>query len=186
MIAEAPKSTPSIDRARLHAVIEPIVSAHGAELCDFELKNENGWVLRIYVERLGAMAKRMSTKDAAIDLDLCSCIARDLSPVLDDNDPIPYRYHLEVGSPGVERPLRRVEDFVRFTGEKAKLKLRAGVAGHKVLVGKLGTVNGNILALEDGAKVYPVPLDDVVSARLVFEFGPAPKPVTSAKKKRKA
>jgi ribosome maturation factor RimP len=184
MHAEAPKSTPTIDRARLQAVIEPVVSAHGAELCDFELKNENGWVLRIYVERLGATANKLSTKEAAIDLDLCSNIARDLSPALDLADPIPYRYHLEVGSPGVERPLRKAEDYVRFAGEKAKLKLRAGVGGQKVLVGKLGAVNGNVLALEDGSKVYPVPLDDIVSARLVFEFGPTPKPVSSAKKKK--
>lgn len=192
MHAEAPKSTPiidRIDRARLVAVIEPIVSSHGAELCDFELKNENGWVLRIYVERLGAMAKKLSTKEAAIGLDLCSNIARDLSPALDEADPIPYRYHLEVGSPGVERPLRKTEDFVRFAGEKAKLKLRAGVAGQKVLVGKLGAVQkvdgSDVLTLEDGAKTYPVPLEDVVTARLVFEFGPTPKPVTSAKKKKR-
>lgn len=192
MHAEAPKSSPiidRIDRARLIAVIEPIVSSHGAELCDFELKNENGWVLRIYVERLGALAKKLSTKEAAIDLDLCSNIARDLSPALDEADPIPYRYHLEVGSPGVERPLRKTEDFVRFAGEKAKLKLRSGVAGQKVLVGKLGAVQkvdgSEVLTLEDGAKTYPVPLEDVVSARLVFEFGPTPKPVTSAKKKKR-
>lgn len=191
MHAEAPKSTPSIDRARLQAVIEPIVCAHGAELCDFELKNENGWVLRIYVERLGASEQRLSTKAAAIDLDLCSSIARDLSPALDDSDPIPHKYHLEVGSPGVERPLRKADDYVRFAGEKAKLRLRNGVAGQKVLVGKLGVVSGGVLTLEDGVKTYPVPLEDVVSARLVFEFGPASKPIAhglkkSAKKKRKA
>jgi ribosome maturation factor RimP len=185
MHAEAPKSTPTIDRARLQAVIDPIVSAHGAELCDFELKNENGWVLRIYVERLGSLAKKLSTKEAAIDLDLCSNIARDLSPALDTG-----RADLEViaigdGIGNVERPLRKAEDFVRFAGEKAKLKLRSGVAGQKVLVGKLGAVDGNVLTLEDGPKSYPVPLDDVVSARLVFEFGPAPKPVTSAKKQKK-
>ena len=191
MHAEAPKSTPTIDRARLLAVIEPVVSAHGAELCDFELKNENGWVLRIYVERLGSLANKLSTKAAAVDLDLCSHIARDLSPVLDVSDPIPHRYHLEVGSPGVERPLRKPEDFARFVGEKAKVKLRLGVAGQKVLVGKVAAVEGNLITLEDGAKSYPVPFDDVVSARLVFEFGPTPKPVAhglkkSPKKKRKA
>lgn len=174
-----------IDRARLLAVIEPVVSAHGAELCDFELKNENGWVLRIYVERLGAAANKLSTKAAAIDLDRCSSIARDLSPALDVADPIPYRYHLEVGSPGVERPLRKPEDYERFAGEKAKLKLRTGVAGQKVLVGKLGPVAAGVLSLEDGGKTYPVPLDDIVSARLVFEFGPAPKPVSSPKKKKR-
>jgi ribosome maturation factor RimP len=183
-----------IDRPRLQAVIEPIVSAHGAELCDFELKNENGWVLRIYVERLGSLAKKLSTKDAAIDLEICSHIARDLSPALDVADPIPHRYHLEVGSPGVERPLRKAEDFARFVGEKAKLKLRSGVAGQKVLVGKLAGFEGSTITLEDGAKSFAIPLDDVVAARLVFEFGPASRPgkpgphshaTKSPKKKRK-
>ncbi|HSO38403.1 MAG TPA: ribosome maturation factor RimP [Labilithrix sp.] len=184
-----------IDRARLQAVIDPVVSAHGAELCDFELKNENGWVLRIYVERLGSLEKKLSTKEAAIDLEICSHIARDLSPALDLADPIPHRYHLEVGSPGVERPLRKPADFARFVGEKAKLKLRTGVAGQKVLVGKLASVEGPTLTLEDGAKSFAIPLDDVVSAHLVFEFGPAARPgrpganshaTKSPKKKRKA
>ncbi len=192
MHVEAPKSTPLIDRARLQAVIEPVVAAHGAELCDFELKNENGWVLRIYVERIGSLERKLSTKEAAIDLDRCSLIARDLSPALDLSDPIPHRYHLEVGSPGVERPLRKPEDFARFVGEKAKLKLRAGVGGQKVLVGKLAVLEGAVLTLEDGVKSYPVPLEDVVSAHLVFEFGLAARPgrpgahAKSPKKKRKA
>jgi ribosome maturation factor RimP len=197
MHLEAPKSTSapdSIDRTRLQAVIEPVVAAHGAELCDFELKNENGWVLRIYVERAGALQNKLSTKAAAVDLDLCSLISRDLSMALDLADPIPHRYHLEVGSPGVERPLRTPEEFARFVGEKAKVKLRNGLAGQKVLVGKLAAVEGNLFTLEDGAKSFAVPLDDVVTARLVFEFGPAAKPGHPAansvkktpKKKRKA
>ncbi len=164
--------------------------AHGAELCDFELKNENGWVLRIYVEKLGASAQRLSTKAAAVDLDLCANISRDLSPALDVADPVTGRYHLEVGSPGVERPLKKEEDFVRFHGEKAKLKLKAGVAGQKVIVGKLGVVESGVVKVEDGARTYPVPIDDVVSARLVFEFGPpaskpGQQPGAGKKKKRK-
>ena len=63
--------------------------------------------------------------------------------------------------------------------------MRAGVAGQKVLVGKLGAVEGNVLSLADGSRIYSVPLDDVISARLVFEFGPAPKPVSNAKKKKR-
>ena len=179
MHAEAPKSTQTadrIDRTRLQAVIEPVVAAHGAELCDFELKNENGWVLRIYVERFGAMARKLSTKEAAIDLEICSLIARDLSPALDLSDPIPHRYHLEVGSPGVERPLRKPEDFARFVGQKAKLKLRNAVAGQKVLVGMLAKLEGPTLTMEDGAKSFDFPLDDVVSGHLVFDFGPASRP----------
>jgi ribosome maturation factor RimP len=182
----APKSTPGIDRERLIAVIDPVVRAHGAELVDFELKNEGGWILRVFVEKLGALAERMSTKQAAIDLTLCANIAKDLSPALDVADPIPHRYALEVSSPGIERPLKKKEDFVRFFGEKAKLKLAKGVAGQKVVVGVLGEVRDGTVALADGGRTYDVPLDDVQSARLVFEFGgPASKPKPGGPKKKR-
>jgi ribosome maturation factor RimP len=182
----APKSSPQIDRVRLVSVIEPVVRAHGAELVDFELRNEGGWILRIFVEKLGALAERMSTKQAAIDLTLCASIARDLSPALDVADPIPHRYNLEVSSPGIERPLKKEADFVRFAGEKAKLKLQRGVAGQKVLVGTLGPVKNRIVELADGGRTYEVPLDDVQSARLVFEFGgPASKPKPGGRQKNK-
>jgi ribosome maturation factor RimP len=182
---ESPKSTPFVDRDRLSAVIDPVVRAHGAELVDIELKNETGWILRVYVEKLGASAERMSTKDAAINLELCSNIARDLSPALDVADPIPHRYHLEVSSPGVERSLKKTADYVRFAGEKAKLKLKNAVAGQKVLVGTLGSVNGEVVDVVDGGRTYNVPLEDVLSARLVFEFGPPSRPPSSGGKKKK-
>jgi ribosome maturation factor RimP len=184
----APKSSPHIDRERLVAVVDPVVRAHGAELVDVELKNEGGWILRVYVEKLGALAERMSTKQAAIDLTLCAAIARDLSPALDVADPIPHRYSLEVSSPGIERPLKKEADFVRFFGEKAKLKLTRAVGGQKVIIGVLGEVKEGVLALADGGRTYDVPLADVEAARLVFEFGgPASKPKPGGpKKKRKS
>jgi ribosome maturation factor RimP len=177
----SPKSSPGLDHDRvvsLTRVIDPVVRAHGAELVDVELKNENGWVLCVFVERLGALAERMSTKQAAIDLSVCSDIARDLSPLLDEADPIPHRYNLEVGSPGVERPLKKEADYARFHGEKAKLKLRNAQAGQKVVVGVLGALEQGVLALQadqDG-RTYAIPFDDIVSGRLVFEFGPASRP----------
>lgn len=183
--AHAHKSTPFVDRDRLSAVIDPVVRAHGAELVDIELKNEGGWILRVYVEKLGASADKMSTKDAAINLELCSNIARDLSPALDVADPIPHRYNLEVSSPGVERPLRNTADYIRFAGQKAKLRLKNAVAGQKVLVGMLGPVDGSQLDVVDGSRTFKVPLDDVLAARLVFEFGPASKPSSSGGKKKK-
>ncbi len=181
--------TPFADRERLAVVIDPVVRAHGAELVDLEMKNENGWILRVYVEKLGATAEKMSTKQAAIDLELCSQIAKDLSPALDVSDPIPHRYHLEVSSPGIERPLKKPADFARFEGEKAKLKLKNGVEGQKVIVGTLGKLEDDgSLAVVDGGKTYSITLEDVVTARLVFEFGPASKPggpPSRGKKKRK-
>lgn len=183
-----PKSTPFVDRERLSAVIDPVVRAHGAELVDVELKNEAGWVLRVIVEKLGASAEKMSTKDAAVDLDLCSAIARDLSPALDVADPIPYRYNLEVGSPGLERPLKKADDFARFAGEKAKLKLKNAINGQKVVVGVLGPITEGLLEVLVDGRSHRLPLEDVLTARLVFEFGPPSRPSSPGgkRKKRKA
>ena len=82
-----------IDRDALLRVVEPVVRAHGAEVVDIELKpDRGGWVLRIYVEKAGASANNLSTRDAAVDLELCADVSRDLSPALDVVDLIPHAY----------------------------------------------------------------------------------------------
>lgn len=165
-----------VDRAKLLSIVEPVAVAHGAEIVDLELKSEGGWILRVYVEKAGSAAKNATITDAAVDLELCASVARDLSPALDVADLIPAQYNLEVSSPGVERSLHGERDFVRFAGKKAKLKLKNAVSGQKVLVGTLGAPQGTIVPVTDGKRSYEVPLDDVEKANLVFEFGPAPKP----------
>jgi ribosome maturation factor RimP len=171
------KAPAQFDRERLYAVIAPVVHAHGGEVVDVELKTETGgWVLRIFVEKLGAAETNLTTEQAAVDLELCSQVARDLSPALDVADLIPHRYHLEISSPGVERPLRDRRDFIRFAGQKAKLKLHHAVDGQKVLVGILGGLEGDDLLLDDAGKQHRVPFGEVSQARLVFEFGPRPRP----------
>jgi ribosome maturation factor RimP len=175
-----------IDRTRLDAVVDPVARAHGAEVVDLEFKSEpGGWVLRVFVEKLGSADSNADTRDAAVDLELCSGIARDLSPALDVADVIPHRYHLEISSPGVERPLRRERDFVRFTGKKAKLKLHSASNGEKVVVGILGGVEAGKVKVTEGHREHAIPLDQVANARLVFEFGPAPKPGKYKKSQKK-
>jgi ribosome maturation factor RimP len=177
-----------IDRDALVRVVEPIAVAHGAELVDIEFRREqHGWVLRVFVEKEGASAQGLSTRDAAVDLDLCAGISRDLSPALDVADVIPHAYHLEVSSPGVERPLRGEGDFVRFAGHRAKLRLRdpirdaAGAVGQRVVVGTLGAVAEGTVILLEGGRSRQIPLGSIESARLVFEFGSA-KPQGRAKR----
>ncbi len=163
-----------IDRDALHRVVEPILHAHGAELVDVEFKpDRGGWVLRIYVERAGAAANRLSTRDAAVDLELCANVSRDLSPALDVADLVPHAYHLEVSSPGIERPLRTEADFARFAGERAKLKLREPFQGQRVVVGVLvGVVDARVLVRVSGASPpLEIPFAQVEGGRLVFEFG---------------
>jgi ribosome maturation factor RimP len=170
----------------LNALVEPIVRAHGGEVVDMEFKSEQGgWVLRVYVEKLGSAETHASTETAAVDLDLCTQVARELSPALDAVDVIPHRYHLEVSSPGVERPLRSERDFVRFQGKKAKVKLNTAIKGQKVLVGVLGPFAEGAFTLHEGQSQHSIALDNVAHARLVFEFGPQPKPGKSGNKKKK-
>jgi ribosome maturation factor RimP len=165
-------SVTPFDRAALERVIEPVVHAHGAEVVDMELKpDRGGWVLRVFVEKAGAAEQALSTKDAAVNLELCAGISRDLSPALDVADLIPHAYHLEISSPGVERRLRGERDFVRFTGQKAKLKLRDVVGGHRVIVGEICGVADGTVRVRAGGTTHEVSLGIVESARLVFEFG---------------
>jgi ribosome maturation factor RimP len=165
-----------IDRDALRRVVEPVLLAHGAELVDVEFKpDRGGWVLRIYVERAGSAEKQLSTRDAAVDLELCADVSRDLSPALDVVDLVPHAYSLEVSSPGIERPLRKEADFVRFAGAKAKLKVREPVRGQRVLVGTLGGVEEGKVRLVEGKGHAEIPLGNIESARLVFELTPHPK-----------
>jgi ribosome maturation factor RimP len=171
---------PGIDRPALERVVEPIARAHGAEVVDMELKPDRGaWVLRIYVEKAGAAANNLSTRDAAVDLELCADVSRDLSPALDVADLIAHAYRLEVSSPGVERPLRTEKDFARFAGQKAKLRLREAVDGQRVFVGALDGISEGRVRVDLGTQTREVPLSLIESARLVFEFG------SSGKDKRK-
>ncbi len=176
-----------LDRSRLDAVVGRVVRAHGGEVVDVEWKQEpGGWVLRIFVERLGSADAKATTADAAVSLDLCAAVARDLSPALDVADVIPHRYNLEVSSPGLERPLRDARDYARFAGQKAKVRLREPVDGLRVIVGVLVPAEGGgeaCIALRDGDSIHTVPLGLVVSGHLVFDFGPAPRPGKSGKER---
>jgi ribosome maturation factor RimP len=170
----------AIDRGALMRVLEPVVHAHGAEVVDIEFRPERGgWVLRVFVEKAGASSQSLSTKEAAVNLELCANVSRDLSPALDVVDLIPHAYQLEVSSPGVERPLRTERDFVRFAGQKARLKRRrdgagpaeSAPAGDRVVVGLIDGVANGCVRVTDGSRVHEIPLSSIESARLVFEFG---------------
>ena len=118
-------------------------------------------------------------------------VNRAVSPLLDDHDPIPGRYTLEVSSPGVERPLRVVDHFVRAVGEDVIIKMSAGIEPRR-LKGRLESVCGEaivVVAREvDGASQTEVSshvllIADIEKARTAFEWGPAPKPGKSPVKK---
>ena len=122
----------SVDIQQLLSVCEPAAAAIGYDLVDLEFQREpQGWVLRIYIDRLapGAASERAVSghgpaDPVSVDLDDCARVSRELSAVLDGTDPIEGPYHLEVSSPGLARPLRREQDFQRYSGRRAKVRLR--------------------------------------------------------------
>jgi len=101
-------------RETLLKLLEPVIEALGYELVELEFPPH---LLRIYIDREGG-----------VTVDDCEKVSRQVSSVLDVEDPIPGAYTLEVSSPGLDRPLRKEADFVRFTGEQAKLELTLPLA----------------------------------------------------------
>ena len=150
--------------ARVRELVAPLVEAAGAELYDVEL---DGGVLRITLDRPGG-----------VDIGVIGSVTRAVSRMLDEVDPMPGEYTLEVTSPGLERPLRTPEHFRRAVGDTVSVKTRSGVAGDRRVKGAL------VAADEHGFTVRPegttedrtIAYGDVERVRTVFDWGPAPKP----------
>src|SRR5690606_21545302 len=110
---------------RLISIVEPVVQAAGFELVDLRfLLEQGGWVLRVQVDLpLHEVTDLSEVPSDRVDLQDCENLSRELSAVLDVEDPIPQAYHLEVSSPGIDRPLRTAAHFQHFAGSEAKIQL---------------------------------------------------------------
>jgi len=149
----------------LFATLQPVMAAAQLELVDVELKSG---VLLVTVDRAGG-----------VDLEALTDANRAASTLLDELDPIPGKYSLEVSSPGIERTLRTPAHFVKAVGEMVTVKTRPQVPGDRRLRGRLLAADdeGFELAI-DGAAEGRVRLSypDIDRARTVFVWGPEPRP----------
>ncbi len=145
---------------KLWEIIEPVVTAEGMELVEVEFQRETrGWVLRLYIDR-----------PDGVTLEDCVSVSRQVGDVLDVKDPIDHPYHLEVSSPGLDRPLRKPKDFERFSGSSVKLTLSEPVDGHRVLRGTLLGLKGEVLGLRWEDRTLEIPLGKVLKARLIYSW----------------
>ena len=136
----------------------PILEEMGLELVEIQFRRESGWVLRLFIDREGG-----------VTLDDCASVSRQISSYLEVEDLIDHAYNLEVSSPGLERPLKRIEDFIRFSGRRARIKLREPRDGQRVFIGTLaGFIDKSIVLDVDGRLERFAP-DAVAKARLVLE-----------------
>jgi ribosome maturation factor RimP len=153
-----------IYREKIWELTEAILTAEGMELVEAEcLRMPSRWLIRIYMD-----------KEGGVTLADCSEISHQLGDVLDVHDVPPGPYTLEVSSPGLDRPLVRDKDFLKYQGAAVDIRLREKVAGVKHFKGKLVEfleVDGQkLLVVDVSGTSYRIPRHMVVKAHLVYEI----------------
>ena len=150
--------------ARIATIIRPVLDAIGFRLVRVRLSGQNGLTLQIMAER----------PDGTMTVEDCEEVSRAVSPVLDVEDPIEKAYHLEVSSPGIDRPLVRKDDFAAATGHLLKLETAVMVADRKRFRGRIaGTDEDGITLERDQASygdepVVRIPWDAIDDAKLIL------------------
>jgi ribosome maturation factor RimP len=182
----------SVLRGRLIALIEPLLERLGYELVELEyVPNRGNALLRIYIDRLGADATGAgdreeeptvtlneagevedggeTLRESGIGIDDCERVSREVSALLDVEDPIPSAYTLEVSSPGEDRVLRTRAHFDRFAGSRVHVELKVPREGRKRYTGTLRSIDDVGVELEVDRKPVSVRFDEIEKARLAPE-----------------
>ncbi len=147
--------------AAIEELVSPIVDDKGFEIVDIEYVKEAGeYYLRVFLD-----------KEGGISLNDCEAVSRELSEILDVKDPIKDNYFLEVSSPGLDRPLKKDKDFVRYQGRDVEIKLYKPLNGSKQFEGELVGLNEdkNIVVIIDDNEVE-FNKKDVALVRLAIKF----------------
>ncbi len=147
-------------RDKLIELLEPVVRNLGFELWELEYaaRKGNGF-LRLYIDA-----------EQGIDLEACEKVSRAVSAVLDEADPIPVEFTLEVSSPGMDRVLRTATHFARCVGERANVEMVLPVNGRRRFLGKLLAVNDAEVTLEQDGQPVQLALSGISKAHLAPEF----------------
>lgn len=148
----------TVDSAeRVQQLIAPVIEALGFELVRVSFTGVGQSTLQIMAER----------PDGSMNVADCATISREISVLLDVEDPIPGKYSLEVSSPGLDRPLTRPKDFERFAGSDAKVECRVAINGQRRFKGKLLGLEGDAVLIETAEGEVAVPLANVIKAKLL-------------------
>jgi ribosome maturation factor RimP len=146
---------------QIRTLAEPVVEAEGMELILVEcLKMKSRWVVRLYLD-----------KEGGITLDDCAAVSNQLGDILDVHDVPPGPYTLEVSSPGLDRPLDRDRDFLKYRGAVVSVRLEEKLDGSRNFRGKLvdfvDESGGKMLVIDVMGTIHCIPRDKVIKAHLV-------------------
>ena len=150
--------------ARVAAIVEPIVEGLGYRLVRVRVSASEGCTVQVMAER----------PDGTMTIDDCEICSRALSPVLDTADPVDRAYRLELSSPGIDRPLVRQSDFVRYANNFVKIEMTVAVEGRKRFRGQLLGAEGNTARIRrDDARTgetadIMLPIEEMAEAKLVL------------------
>jgi ribosome maturation factor RimP len=163
-------------QAKLISIVEPVCNAAGFDLVELRfLLEQGGWILRVAIDLpLSQHGDITQVPEDRVDLADCENMSRELSAVLDVEDPIPQAYSLEVSSPGIDRPLRTPEHFAHFAESEAKIAMGVGVqtdtGERKNFRGVLKGIADNKVKIEVDGQLFELPLDDIDTAKLVPDW----------------
>lgn len=164
------------DVRNLWNLVEPYVKDAGFDLVEVHSgREQSGWVVRLFIDKtlspsVPGLDARLPLPEETVSLENCERVSRDVSAALDVADMIPHAYQLEVSSPGLDRPLRRLTDFARFAGREARIRLNEGVDGRRNFSGQLRGAHDGIVEIDCDGRVYHLPVEDVAKANLVPDW----------------
>ena len=147
----------AVTGAELMKLLEPAVERLGYELSDIEVKlGGREGIVRLFID-----------KADGVGLEDCEAVSRQVSALLDVEDPLPGHYVLEVSSPGLDRRLTKVEHFQRFMGEDIRVKMRFPIGGRRNYRGALKAVDEENIEVEVDGESHRLPMATIESARLI-------------------
>ncbi len=144
---------------KIEKIVLPVTDEMGLELVDIEYLQEGGYFyVRIYIEYL----------DKEVSLDECAKVSLAIE---DDVDKIiEEKFFLEISSPGIERPLKKESDYIRFSGKKIKVSLKHKMNDNKNFEGILEGYENEVITLKTDKELLEIPLKEIRKANLVYEF----------------
>ena len=143
---------------RIEKIIEPTVKNLGFDIVRVLLSGDHNPRLQIMAEPLDGRA---------MNVDDCAAISRAVSALLDVEDPVSSSYTLEVSSPGLDRPLVRLQHFERFAGYEARIETAIAIDGRKRFRGRLGGIEGDNVLLQVDKNEWVFPFPDIQKAKLI-------------------
>jgi ribosome maturation factor RimP len=187
----AMESTAQGIEARVRSLAERVVARDGYDLVDIEFRREPaGWTLTLFIDKQGG-----------VNLDDCQRVSQVVGTVLDVEDPIPHRYNLQVSSPGLDRPLKRDDDFIAARGRLVRIVTCEPISGQRNFFGRLmgageenadepaptaasGSDSRIVLHMsDDGGREHRIPVRAVKRAHIVYEW---PEAVRQGSRKRRS